>query len=125
MARTVPEVAASLQSRPASAASTGSHAWVRMSHTKNSSTPTATPLSAAFRRTCGLRRRPTGSPRKMVTPAIAPKRAIWLLDMDLRSLSAGGLDNDKRSLPFLANGDERTDGRGVLAHPRLDWPCHS
>src|ERR1700712_3147695 len=112
MARTPPKVAASLHSVPASAESTGSQAWLRMSHTRNTSTPTATPLSAAFSRGRGFRRRPMGRPRKIVTPAIAPRRAMLLWDMGLLS-AARGPDHDKRRLPCLDGG---MDGPAAELH---------
>src|SRR6478735_2983868 len=81
-AMTTPPVRAVDHLWSASAASVGSQAWVRMSHRRKTSTPMAMPLRAALRRGAGWRSRPMGRPRKIVNPAIAPRRAIWLPDME-------------------------------------------
>ncbi|GAA2779588.1 hypothetical protein GCM10010533_17420 [Mycolicibacterium pallens] len=43
--------------------------------------PIATALSPAFSVGIGVRKRPIGRPMKIVNPAKAPSRAIWLADM--------------------------------------------
>ena len=59
-----------------SAASIGAQAWSRTSHSRKIKMPVAVALSIARVLGIGLRSLPTGKPRKIVNPAIAPSRAI-------------------------------------------------
>ena len=46
-------------------------------------TPVAVALSAAFSRVSAVRIRPTGSPRKIVKPAMAPSASNWAVDIEV------------------------------------------
>jgi hypothetical protein len=63
--------------------STGSTAAVRMSQIRNRITPAAPVVRSACVRVDRLRSRPTGSPRKIVAPAIAESRTACSKDIDL------------------------------------------
>src|ERR1035437_1449938 len=54
----------------------GAQAWVRTSQTRNRSTPMADAFSSARSVGTGLRSRPIGSPRRMVTPAMKPSNMV-------------------------------------------------
>src|SRR5581483_7214040 len=61
----------------ATASSSGSVACSRMSNSRNTRMPAETPFRKHRSVRLWLRMRPTGSPRKIVTPAIAPRRTVW------------------------------------------------
>ena len=68
--------AAALDGDCSSAASTGSMLFDSVSTSRNTSTPVAMALNSAIVFDDRLRMRPTGNPRKIVRPAIAPRSRI-------------------------------------------------
>src|SRR5258708_4656884 len=89
-----------------SAASSGSYAWTSTSQTRNSRIPMARALRNWRRPGRGARTRPTGSPIRMVTPAMKPRSRVWVSLMDPGLQRAKGQD------------DELATGR-VLGQPSL------
>ncbi len=59
------------------ASSAGSVAWARMSNSKNTRIPADRALRNARLRAPANWTRPSGSPRKMVSPATAPSAMVW------------------------------------------------
>ena len=61
---------------PASSVSMGSHAAEKTSHTRNSRMPMAVALRKTFREGEAPRMRPTGSPMRIVAPAMNPSNRV-------------------------------------------------
>jgi hypothetical protein len=64
-----------------SAVSTGSTAWLRTSQSRKTRIPVAVAARKAFVAGFTLCMRPSGRPRKMVKPAIAPSPSVWAVPM--------------------------------------------
>ncbi len=85
-----------------SASAAGAHAFVSTSQSRKIRMPMASAFRKALSRGIGARMRPSGRPRKMVNPAMAPRRTIWLDDK-------GGFLSWQAAVP--GNAGQLTKGR--------------
>src|SRR3954465_9838363 len=93
------------------APSTGSIASLTTSQNKKIRIPVAVAVKNDF--TAGERFdiRPSGRPRKMVTPAIAPSRYVWLVDIPCKGHLTAHVSLGTRRPLVMQTGSKRTTPR--------------